>query len=117
MAGPGVRSNGRAVPCRELSLPATGFSSCYSPGSTFLGSNLFMKKCLAAFLIAVPMCAQVSRGSRHLLGTDGPLTAPSDRSARAIAQDFIETTVSAELSLTPADVAGIYVAKEYQTSH
>ena len=76
-----------------------------------------MKKCLAAFLIAFPLCAQVSRGSRHLLGTNSPLTAPSGRSARAIAQDFIQTTVAAELSLTPGDVAGMYVAKEYQTAH
>src|SRR5947207_6767419 len=76
-----------------------------------------MKKCLAAFLIAVPLCAQVSRGSRHMIGTNGPLTAPSGRSARAIAQDFVETTVAAELSLTPADVAGMYIAKEYQTAH
>lgn len=76
-----------------------------------------MKKCLVAFLIAIPLCAQVSRGSKHLLGTNGPLTAPSGRSARAIAQDFIQTTVAAELSLAPADLAGLYVAKEYQTAH
>ena len=54
-----------------------------------------MKKCLAAFLIAVPMCAQVSRGSRHLLGTDGPLTAPSDRLNRVFTIAFPDRATQA----------------------
>jgi hypothetical protein len=76
-----------------------------------------MKKCLVAFLTILPLCAQTARGSRHLLGLNQPLTAPSGRSARAIAQDFIHAQAAAELSLTEADLAGLYVAKEYQTAH
>jgi hypothetical protein len=51
------------------------------------------------------------------MGLNQPLTAPSGPSARAIAQDFIHGQAAAELSLTDADLAGLYVAKEYQTAH
>lgn len=77
-----------------------------------------MKRYLAVFLVVLPLCAQLKTGgSKHLLGTNAPLTAPSGLPTRAIAQEFIRTTVAAELSLSPADLAGVYVAKEYQTSH
>ena len=76
-----------------------------------------MKKYLAAFLTILPLCAQTDGGSRHLLGLSRPLTAPGGRSARAIAQEFIQARVAAELSLADVDLVGLYVAKEYQTAH
>jgi hypothetical protein len=76
----------------------------------------FMTKYLAVFLTILPLCAQPERGTRHFMGLNQPLTAPSGRSARAIAQDFIHAQ-AADLSLTDADLAGLYVAKEYQTAH
>jgi hypothetical protein len=76
-----------------------------------------MKKYLAVFLTILPLCAQPERGNRHFMGLNQPLTAPSGRSARAIAQDFIHAQAAAELLLTDVDLAGLYVAKEYQTAH
>ena len=76
-----------------------------------------MKKYAAAFFLLFPLLAQQERGSRHLLGTNTPLTLPSGRPARDIAADFIRTVVVRELALTDADVMGLYIAKEYKTEH
>ena len=76
-----------------------------------------MFKCLFALLIAAPLIAQVGGGSRHFLGISGPLTGPSSQPALAIAQDYLQVIAAKELSLSSADLAGVYVAKEYKTEH
>ncbi len=70
---------------------------------------------LSSFCL-VPLLAQRPELSKHFLGVREPLTAPSSRPARDIALDYVRGLAS-ELNLAEPDLAGLYIAKEYDTAH
>src|SRR3974390_1449773 len=53
---------------------------------------------------------------RHLLGVTAPLTAPSAREPREIADDFLRGR-AAELGLSGVDLGSAYVARQYTDAH
>lgn len=63
-----------------------------------------------------PLLAQRPELSKHYLGVQQPLTAPSSRPARDIALDHVRSLAS-ELNLADLDLAGLYIVKEYDTAH
>lgn len=72
-------------------------------------------KTLAA---ALALCATLFAGGRKIFSDmDGTLTAGDARPKRAIALEFLQNTASKTLELGPADFAGTYVHKEYQSAH
>ncbi|MDQ6665703.1 MAG: extracellular metalloproteinase, partial [Acidobacteriota bacterium] len=71
--------------------------------------NPASKYCALALLSVAPFCAQDSNSPKHLLGIAAPLTAPSAQAPRDIALAYIRSVAGG--------MAGIYLAKEYQTAH
>jgi hypothetical protein len=74
------------------------------------------KIAFAGILLSFFAGAQERSPHRHLIGDRTPLTASSSRPAREIASDFLKSTAS-DLGLTPTDLGGVYVAKEYTDDH
>lgn len=63
-----------------------------------------------------PLFCQPDDRVRHVFGSAAPLTAASARPAREIGLQYL-TNFAATLSLSPADLAGVHVVKEYRTAH
>ncbi len=74
------------------------------------------KIALTGLVLSVLAGAQERWPHRHLMGDRAPLTASSSRPAREIALDFVKSAAS-DLGLNPADLGGLYVAKEYTDQH
>ena len=64
----------------------------------------------------LPLAAQESETPSHVLGISGPLTQVSTAPPRAAARQYLQT-LAPELSLTSADMDGVYIAREYRTEH
>ncbi len=69
-------------------------------------------------IAALALCATLSAGGRRIFSeAEGTLTPGDARPKRAIALDFLQSTAAKALDLGPADFAGTYVHKEFQTAH
>ena len=68
------------------------------------------------FILLFFACCGAAEPVRHRFSLSGPLTAASSQPARTIADEFLRSA-TAEMALTPADLAGVYVWKEYKTAH
>lgn len=76
-----------------------------------------MRRLLLAILLAIlPMYAQQAEGRKYFLGITAPLTEASNRAPRLIGQDYL-SAVAPQLRLSDADLAGVFLAREYQTAH
>ncbi len=76
-----------------------------------------MKRLMSLSLVCLaPLLAQRPELSKHYLSVAAPLTPPSSRPAREIALNYVRG-LAADLQLGEPDMAGVYVAKEYDTAH
>lgn len=76
-----------------------------------------MKRIFPAILaLILPLAAQEAGGRKHFLGVARPLTEASNRTPREIGQNYL-ADVAPQLGLGAPDLAGVFVAKEYQTAH
>jgi Fungalysin metallopeptidase (M36)/Fungalysin/Thermolysin Propeptide Motif len=75
-----------------------------------------MSKIALSLLLCLPLLGQRAERVRHVFGADEPLTAADSRSPSVIAQEYLRTFAQ-DLSLSEADLAAAYVAKEYRTAH
>jgi hypothetical protein len=70
--------------------------------------------------ITIALClaasAQDRPATRHLLGVERPLTAPSSRPVRDIAREYT-AQAAAQIGVGPADLGSLYIAKEYTDDH
>jgi hypothetical protein len=77
-----------------------------------------MRRTVSLLTILLPLSAfsQVRQVNRHVIGVKEPLTAPSGRQPRAIAQDFLNSRAT-ELGLSTADLGSAYVVRQYTDAH
>src|SRR5262245_21111698 len=76
-----------------------------------------VKTLLVLWIVSLSsLLAQRPELSKHYLGVGEALTPPSARLGRDIALDYVRG-LAADLQLTAPDLAGVYVAKEYDTAH
>ena len=79
-----------------------------------------MKKSAGYFVLCcVPLFGLFGQNvdrTRHIFSVNEPLTAASSRPPREIGRGYLRK-FAGELSLSDADLAGVYVAKEYRTEH
>ena len=68
------------------------------------------------FVTLIPALAQDPHAPRHLLGAAGPLTAADSAPPENIARRHL-LSLASELSLGPADLDGVYIARQYRTEH
>jgi hypothetical protein len=70
----------------------------------------------AVVLMMISAAAGQQRAPKHIYNLAEPITAASGQAPREIGRQFIEK-IAADFGLSPQDLAGVYVVKEYQTAH
>lgn len=75
-----------------------------------------MRKTIFLALCACVCFAQDHRPARHFINSKTPLTAPSAKSPREIAGDYLRS-VAPEIGLSANDVGSVYIVKQYTDDH